>query len=277
MAEYGTSVRTEIVPSRGWQGIDAHELWRFRELVYFMMWRDVKVRYKQTLLGAGWAVLQPALMMVVFTVFLGVMAKVPGANDPIFVYAGILPWTFFATAMANAGNSLITSERLITKIYFPRLAVPLGAVGAAVVDFLVASVLLVGMMLWRGVRPGMSLIMVPIVVVVIGLAAIGMGTLLAALTVAYRDFRYVIPFLTQFWLFATPTAYSALPVGASPWVQGLVMANPLSGLIAAFRAGLFGEHMPWGLLASATALVMVILAGGLLYFRHVEDSLADIV
>ena len=270
-------MRTEIVPSSGWQPINLRELWRFRELLYFLIWRDVKVRYKQTVLGAAWAVLQPAMMMLVFTIFLGVMAKVPSASDPVFVYSGMLPWTFFATAMANAGNSLINSERLITKIYFPRLAVPLAAVGAAIVDFIIASMLLVFMMVWRGISPGIGILMAPIILLLIALAAAGVGTLLAALTVAYRDFRYVIPFLVQFWLFATPTAYSSTPDNPVSWLHLLLVANPMSGLIASFRASMFNEPIPWDLLGPAAILVVVMFLFGCFYFRRVEDSFADII
>ena len=271
------SMSTEIVPSTGWQSINVRELWQFRDLLYFLVWRDVKVRYKQTALGAAWAVLQPAMMMLVFTVFLGIMAKVPSANDPVFVYAGMLPWTFFATAMANAGNSLVNSERLITKIYFPRLAVPLSAVGAAVVDFIIASILLAVMMIWRGISPGSGILMVPVIFGLIALAAAGVGTLLAALTVAYRDFRYAVPFLAQFWLFATPLAYSRPPADAPPWLQMLIAINPMSGLIASFRAAMFNEPIPWNLLAVAATLVTLVFVTACVYFRRVEDSFADIV
>jgi lipopolysaccharide transport system permease protein len=275
--QFENQVTTVIVPDSGWRAFDLQELWRFKGLVYFLIWRDVKVRYKQTVLGAAWAVLQPLMIMLVFTVFLGVMAKVPAANDPVFVYAGVLPWTLFASAMANAATSLIDSERVITKVYFPRLAVPLSAVGAAVPDFFVASTLLVVMMIWRGVYPGAGILMAPVVFVLIVMAAAGMGTLLAALTVAYRDFRYVVPFLVQFWLFATPVAYSRPPADASFWIQMLIAANPLSGLIASFRAAMFNEPIPWGLLAVAASVVVFLFMAGNLYFRRVEDSFADIL
>ena len=200
---------TLIRPAQGWQLINFGELWQFRELLYFLTWRDVKVRYKQTLLGAAWAILQPLLMMVVFTIFFGRMAGVSsgGVPYPLFAYAGLLPWTFFATAIAAAGNSVVGSERLITKIYFPRLAVPFAAVGAAVVDFLIAFGLLIAMMVYYRVAPGWGLLLVPVIFGAILLAALGVGTLLAALNVAYRDFRYVIPFLVQLWMFATPSVY----------------------------------------------------------------------
>jgi lipopolysaccharide transport system permease protein len=268
---------TDIFPSRGWQAVNTRELWQFRELMYFLVWRDVKVRYKQTVLGAAWAVLQPALMMLVFTIFLGVMARVPSASDPVFVYAGMLPWTFFATAMGNAAHSLVNSERLITKVYFPRLAVPLAAVGAAIIDFLIASSLLAVMMIWRGIRPGPEILLLPVIFVFLTLAAAGVGTLLSSLTVAYRDFRYIVPFLVQFWLFATPSAYASVPADASKWIQLLIAVNPISGLIASFRAAAFGDPIPWGLLASGAVLSVVAFIVGCLQFRRVEDSFADIV
>ena len=271
------TMSTVVVPGTGWQAVNVGELWRFRELLLFLVWRDVKVRYKQTVLGAAWAVLQPAMMMLVFTIFLGVMAKVPSASDPVFVYAGMLPWSFFATAMVNASNSVVNSERLITKIYFPRLAVPLAAIGAAIVDFLIASLLMVVMMVWRGIVPGLNCLILPVIFVLITIAAAGIGILLSALTVAYRDVRYIVPFLMQFWLFATPLAYSRPATDGSPWLQTLIAVNPMSGLIGSFRAGVLNEPIPWSLLGSSTLIVVTIFIVGCFYFRRVEGDFADIV
>jgi lipopolysaccharide transport system permease protein len=268
--------RTVIAPSAGWQAVNIRELWRFRELIYFLVWRDVKVRYKQTVLGAAWAVLQPTLLMIVF-VFLGKMTKVPGAGEPVFIYAGMLPWTFFATAMASAGNSLVNSERLITRIYFPRLAVPLAAVGAAIVDFIIASGVLLIMMVWQGKAPGISILMAPIIFALIVIAATGIGTLLAALTVAYRDFRYVIPFLVNFLLIATPTVFWPVSQESLRLSNPLIAINPMSGLIASFRSAMFNEPIPWPLLAVNAAVVLVVLVLACFYFRRVEDTFADIV
>ncbi len=275
---------TLIRPPRGWQLINLRELWQARDLLYFLTWRDVKVRYKQTVLGAAWAVLQPALMMVVFTIFFRRLADVSSGDMPypIFVYAGLLPWTFFATAIANAGNSVVGSERMITKIYFPRLAIPFAAVAAAVVDFLVATGLLSILMLCGGLWPGWQILLAPAIFALILLAAIGVGTLLAALNVAYRDFRYVIPFLVQVWMFATPTIYLDLfhttnPEAQSGLLQTLLALNPLTGLIAGFRAATLGTPMPWHLLGPSAVMVVLIFVAGCFYFRKVEDSFADII
>jgi lipopolysaccharide transport system permease protein len=267
-----------VRPPSGWQCINVCELWRSRELLYFLTWRDVKVRYKQTALGASWAVLQPALMMVVFTIFFGRMAKVPAGDVPypLFVYAGLLPWTFFATAVSSAGNSVVGSERLITKIYFPRLAIPFAAIGAAVVDFLVASGLLLVLMIWYGVTPGTGFLAMPLIFLIIALAAAGVGTMLAALNVAYRDFRYVIPFLLQLWMFATSTVYME-PGEADGFAALLATANPMTGLVGAFRAAVLDQPLPWAALAGAAAIAVLLFGLGCLYFRKVEDSFADII
>jgi lipopolysaccharide transport system permease protein len=270
---------TTIRPSHGWQPINVRELWRYRELIYFLVWRDVKVRYKQTLLGAAWAVLQPAMMMVVFTIFFGRMAGVSSGDlpYPLFVYAGLLPWTFFATAIANAGNSVVGSERLITKIYFPRLAIPFAAVGAAVVDVGFAFGLLVVLMLYYGLMPGVSLLLVPVIFVLIILAATGVGTMLAALNVAYRDFRYVIPFLIQVWMFATPTVYMHLSEESPAGLKAVLAINPITGLVAAFRAATLGGAVPWVELVISFGCAAFLFLAGCLYFRKVEDSFADVI
>jgi lipopolysaccharide transport system permease protein len=240
------------------------------------------VRYKQTLLGALWAILQPALMMVVFTIFFGRLARVSsgGVDYSVFAYTGLLPWMFFATAIANAGNSVVGSERLITKVYFPRLAVPLASVGAALVDSLIAGGLLIVLMLYHGIVPGVSLLLVPLFMALIMLAAVGVGTMLAALNVAYRDFRYVIPFLTQFWMFATPTVYMQPDKEASGVLRLFLAANPMTGLISAFRAAVLGEAagpIDWSQVALAGLLSVLLFLAGCLYFRRVEDSFADVI
>jgi lipopolysaccharide transport system permease protein len=269
---------TVIEPARGWQPVNVAELWQFRELIAFLIWRDVKIRYKQTALGAAWAILQPAMMMVVLTVFFAHMAHVSSGGLPyeVFVYAGLLPWTFFAAAIANSSNSIVSAERLITKIYFPRLAIPFAAVGAAVVDFTIAFGLLVVLMIWYGVVPGFGLLLVPVIFGIILLAAVGVGTLLAALNVSYRDFRHVVPMLIQVWMFATPTIYLEPTAGGnlSWW---LLRLNPLAGLIAAFRAACLGGDIPWMQLGISSVVVVVVFVAGCFYFRKAEDGFADII
>jgi lipopolysaccharide transport system permease protein len=268
---------TVIEPARGWSLIDVGELWRYRELLFLLCWRDIKVRYKQTALGAAWAVLQPAMLMVVFTIFFNRMAGIQSGEVPypLFALAGLLPWTFFASAVTNAGNSVVGSERLITKIYFPRLAIPFSAVGAAVVDFAVAFGLLAGLMLVYGQSPGANLWLAPLVVLSVAMTAAGVGTFLAALNVVYRDVRYVIPFFVQLGMFATPTIYMQLPEGGG-W-QGLLALNPLTSLIAAFRSCVLGGEVPWVGLAVSTAFGLACFATGCLYFRKTEDDFADII
>jgi lipopolysaccharide transport system permease protein len=278
-AEPSEPPMTRIRPPRGWQGINLRELWQARELGFFLVWRDVKIRYKQTALGAAWAVLQPLMMMIVFTIFFGRMAGMPSGDlpYPLFAFAGLLPWTFFACAIANGGNSVVMSERLITKIYFPRLAIPFASVGAALVDFLIAFAMLLVLMAWYGVAPGWGFLAAPVVLAVIVLAALAVGTTLAALQVAYRDFRYVIPFLVQVWLFATPTVYMQPNRGGGMGLATLLELNPMSVLIASFRAACLGGTIPWGPFAIATAAVVLAFVAGCLYFRRVEEGFADII
>ncbi len=270
---------TSIRPEAGWQPINVRELWQYRELLFFLVWRDVKVRYKQTALGAAWAILQPMLMMVVFTVFFGRMAGISSGDlpYPVFCYLGLLPWTFFATAITGAGNSVVGSERLITKIYFPRLAVPFAAGGAAVVDFLIAFTLLAGMMVWYGVHPGLTTLMAPVIFLIILLLALGIGTLLAGLNVAYRDFRYVIPFLVQIWMFATPTVYMQPGKNSGGWIHALLALNPMTGLFAAFRASCRGGAISWGQFGLSAIFAIVVFFAGCLHFRRMERNFADII
>lgn len=303
---------TIIEARSGWQPIDLAELWHYRELLYFLVWRDVKVRYKQTALGIAWAILQPTLMMVVFTLVLGrIRGKSLGDIPyPLFAYAGFLPWTFFATAISTAGQSVVTAERLITKVYFPRLAIPLSAIGAALLDFALASLVLAAIMAWYRIAPGPSLLLAPALVALLALAAAGVGILLAALNVAYRDVRHALPFLVQLWLFATPAIYlqpatvehSVRPAAATSSdsliteneameqtqvdaeaeaVQSggfrLLSLNPLEGLITFFRCAVLNQPLPWRQLAYPAILIPCLLAVGSLYFRRVEDSFADII
>jgi len=268
-----------IEPPRGWQGIDMAELWRYRELLFFLTWRDVKVRYKQTVLGAAWAVLQPAMMMVVFTIFFGRLANVSSGDVwyPLFALCGLLPWFFFSTALTNAANSVVGSERLITKIYFPRLAVPVAAVAAAAVDFVVACSLLAVLVAFQGVWPGWQILLAPVVFVIVALFAAGLGALLAALNVAYRDFRYVVPFLIQVGMFATPTIYLQPSGNEGTMVKLLLALNPLTSLVSAFRASVLGGPIHWSGLGVALLASLALLVMGSLYFRRIEDRFADII
>lgn len=277
-------VRVVIEPPSRWEWVNLSELWRYRELLFFLTWRDVKVRYKQTVLGAAWAVLQPALMMVVFTVFFGRLAGVStdGIPQPLFFLTGVLPWFFFSTAVTNAANSVVGSERLITKIYFPRLAVPFATVAAAAVDLIVAGSLLVVVMIGYAafgypIALGWQLALVPVAVALVGLTATGLGTLLAALNVAYRDIRYVVPFCIQIGMFATPAIYMRSTGNEGQAVGLLMAANPMNSLVETFRAGLLGGPIPWAGLGVAALAALLLLVVGCLYFRKVEDRFADIV
>lgn len=267
-----------IRSSNGGNSLELREVWEFRELLYFLIWRDIKVRYKQTVLGAAWAIVQPFLTMVVFSIFFGYLGRMPseGVPYPIFTYCGLLPWTLFANALNQAANSLVLEEKVITKVYFPRVIVPMAAVLAGLMDFAIAFVVLVGMMLFYGVVPGVALLTIPLFVLLAAGTALAVGLWLAALNVKYRDVRYVIPFLIQFWLFATPVAYpsSLIP---EPWrtIYGL---NPMAGVVEGFRwALLHTEKGPGPMLALSALTVVGLLTGGLYYFRRLEESFADLV
>jgi lipopolysaccharide transport system permease protein len=278
--------RTTILPPRGWQVVDFRELWRFRELIFFLIWRDVKVRYKQTLLGAAWAILQPLMMMVVFTIFFSRLAGVDSGDVPypLFAFAGLLPWTFFTNAVTQAGQSVVTNQNLITKVYFPRLIVPVGAVGAGVVDFVIAFGMLLAMMAWAafsgsggGIAPGWGLLVLPVVLLGLLLAALGVGFLLSALTVAYRDFRYVVPFMMQLWMFATPSIYlDADHYSGAGWRAWLPL-NPVYGLISNFRHAMLGGTIDAASLACSVAVSALLFVTGCWYFRRVERNFADII
>lgn len=269
---------TVIRPSRGWVALNLRELWERRELLYFLVWRDVKVRYKQTVIGAAWAILQPFLMMIVFSVFFGRLAKVPsdGIPYPIFAYCALLPWQLFANALTESGNSLVANQRLVTKIYFPRLAIPIAAVLAGLVDFVIAFVVLLGMMFYYGIVPTVAVLTLPLFILLAIATALAAGVWLSALNVQYRDVRYTIPFLTQFWLFATPIAYSSSLV-PEQW-RVLYGLNPMAGVVEGFRWALLGKEGSIGLMIVASALVVgVLLIGGLIYFRRVEKTFADVI
>jgi len=254
------------------------ELWEYRELLYFLTWRDIKVRYKQTVLGAAWAVIQPFGMMLVFTVFFGRLVGVPsdGLPYPIFAYTALLPWQLFSRALTDASTSLVINERLITKVYFPRLLIPLSAVLASLVDFAIAFVLLLGMMVFYGIVPTGSVLMLPLFVLLALMTALGTGFWLSALNAQYRDVRYTLPFLTQFWLFATPVVYPSSLV-PEQW-RLLYGLNPMTGVVEGFRWALLGKTgAPDVMLAVSAIAVLATFIGGLYYFSRVEETLADVV
>ncbi len=270
-----------VRPARGWVPLAMGEIWEFRELLYFLVWRDVKVRYKQTVLGAAWAVLQPLATMVVFSLFFGRLAGIEnriesGIPYPIYTFCALLPWQLFATAIGTAGNSLVNEQRLIQKVYFPRLLVPLSAVLGGLVDFAVAFVLLLGMMVYYGVYPGAGIVALPALVLLALAAAAAVGVWLSALNVHFRDFRYTLPFLTQFWLFITPVAY---PTDLVPEKYRLLYGlNPMTGVVEGFRWALLGREDPPGIeLVASVAATLVLLTAGLFYFRRMERTFADIV
>jgi lipopolysaccharide transport system permease protein len=270
---------TVIEPRKGWQVVDLGELWRYHELLFFLTWRDVKVRYKQTALGAAWAILQPLATMLVFSLFFGRVASSPTAAIPypLFVLAGLVPWMFFANAIGSAGQSVVGNERLVTKIYFPRLIIPMSAVGAGLVDLAISLALLLVMMLAYGVVPGAGLVLVPVVILGLVVAALGVGMLLAALTVAYRDFRHIVPFMVQLWMFATPIIYLQAGDAIGPRWRWLLHLNPAYGLIDNFRRALLGDGPDPRSLTVSWAVGLALLAAGALYFRRVERDFADII
>ncbi|HEX6106151.1 MAG TPA: ABC transporter permease [Gemmatimonadales bacterium] len=265
-----------IQPSRGWVPLHLRELWTYRELLYFLVWRDIKVRYKQTALGAAWAIIQPFFTMVVFSIFFGALAKLPsdGVPYPIFTYSALVPWTYFATALAMSSNSLVDHARLITKVYFPRLLVPAASVLAGLVDLAIASIVLIGMMLYYGMVPGAAVVFLPLFVLLAAATALGVGLWLSALNVQYRDVRYTIPFLVQFWLFVTPVAYSSSLV-PERW-RALYGLNPMTGVVEGFRWALLDKEPPGALLLVSGASVILLLTAGLFYFRRMERRFADI-
>lgn len=267
-----------IRPPGGWTAIGLKELWEYRELLYFLTWRDIKVRYKQTVLGAAWAILQPFLMMVVFSLFFGYLAGVPsdGIPYPVFTYCALLPWQLFAHALGESSNSLVANERLITKVFFPRLVVPLSAVLGGLVDFMIAFVILLGMMAYYRIVPTVMVLTLPLFILLAIITALAVGLWLSALNVKYRDVRYTIGFITQFWLFATPVAYSSTLV-PHRW-RALYGLNPMAGVVEAFRWALLGrKEGPGAMLAVSVVVVVLLLVGGLYYFRRMEQTFADVV
>ena len=267
-----------IKPSKGWKLIDFKELYRYRELLYFLTWRDIKVRYKQTLLGATWAILQPFFMMIVFTLFFGKMAKIPsdGVPYPIFSYSGLLLWTYFSGAVTASSNSLVGGANLVTKIYFPRLIMPTASALAGLLDYIIATSILFLMMFWYHFTPSPAMFLLPFLMFCAFMTATGVGMWLSALNVKYRDIRYVIPFLIQLWLFATPVIYPASMLPKK--YQWLLSLNPMGGVIEAHRACILGNKaIDWVSLGISVSITILIFVTGILYFKRMEKSFADVI
>jgi lipopolysaccharide transport system permease protein len=275
--DYLTSTHVTIIQPSKWRSLDLKELWAYRELLWVLTERDVRVRYKQTVLGIAWAVLQPVLSMIIFSIFFGKLAKMPsdGLPYPIFVYAALLPWTFFANAINQSSSSLVSSSNLISKVYFPRLIIPLSSVGTWLIDFVIAGLILLVMMLFYGIGWTWNLLFAPFLLLAVIFTALGVGTLLSALTVAYRDFRYVVPFMVQIWMFATPVVYPASLV-PEQW-QWLLYLNPMAGLIEGFRACFLGLPFDFGAIAISFSIATAFFVLGILYFERVERRFADII
>jgi len=268
----------KIRPSRGWIPLRLEDLWEYRELLYFLTWRDIKVRYKQTVLGAVWAILQPFLTMVVFSIFFGRLAKLPSDNIPypIFSYSALVVWTFFANGVTSSSNSMVAEANTIKKVYFPRLVIPVAAVFSGVVDFVLAFIVLIGMMAFYGITPSAAVFWLPLFFLLAFITALGVGLWLSAMNVMFRDVRYALPFLIQIWLFATPIAYSAsLLKGTWKTLYGL---NPMVGVVEGFRWALLGvETRPGPMIAVSSFVSIVLLVSGAYYFRRMERSFADVV
>ncbi len=269
---------TDIEPSRGRLSLKLKDMWEYRELLYFLVWRDIKVRYKQTLLGAAWAILQPFMTMVIFTVVFGRLAKIPsdGIPYPVFVYAALVPWTFFANGLTQSSNSLVGNANLITKVYFPRLIIPVSSVLSGFLDFLFSFAVLLGMMIYYKMPPSLNMVWLPLLLMLAWAVSLGVGLWLSALNVKYRDVRYLVPFLIQSWLFATPVAYPSSLL-SEPWrtIYGL---NPMVGVVEGFRWVLCGTtNVSLPLMLSSSLVAVTLLVTGAFYFRQMEKSFADTV
>lgn len=269
---------TYLKPAKGWLSIDFKELWRYRELIYFLTWRDIKVRYKQAVLGIAWAVLQPLMTMVIFTVIFGTLLGTPsqGIPYPLFSLSALLPWQLFASALQRSSTSLVGNANLLTKIYFPRLAIPLASIFAALVDFLISFVVLIGVMVYYHYMPGWNALWLPLLVLLALLTALAVGLWLSALNVQYRDIQQIVPFLIQVWMYASPIVYpiDTIPEGIWRWLYSL---NPMVGVIQGFRWALLGGTPPDLTLVISVAMVLILLVSGLYYFRRMEKIFADIV
>ena len=268
---------TVIEPRTGWRMLDWRELWAYRELLWVLTTRDIKVRYKQTFLGAGWAILRPIMAMAIFSVVFGQFARIPsdGLPYPLFVYAGLLPWTFFAGATATAGQSLLGSAHLVSKVYFPRLIIPFASVGASLVDLLISTGVLLAMMAWYGASWTANLLLAPMLVVLLTFLSMAIGTLLAALTVQFRDFTHITPFIIQIWMYATPVVFPASLV-PDRW-RWLLFVNPMAGVVDAFRSCFLGKPFDWASITVSAAAALLIFIVAAAYFERLERRFADII
>jgi len=275
----GSVEEVVIAPSHGWVPLNLRETWRYRELLYFLSWRDIKVRYKQTVIGAAWAIIQPFMTMVVFSLFFGQLAHIPsdGVPYPIFSYAALVPWQFFAGGLSASSNSLVGSTYLITKVYFPRLIIPLSSIASGVVDFLLAFVVLIILMLLYGIVPTANIIWLPALLLLAFVTALGVGLWLSAMNVQFRDVRYVVPFMVQFWMFATPIAYPSSLI-ENPVLRALYGINPMTGVVEGFRWALLGtQTAPDAMILVSVLAALVLLISGAFYFRRMEKTFADVV
>jgi lipopolysaccharide transport system permease protein len=267
-----------IEPTRGWVALQLKELWAYREMLGFLIWRDIKVRYKQTALGAAWAIIQPISTMIIFSLFFGRLGKIPsdGIPYPIFAYTALVPWSFFAQGLTQASNSLVGSANLIKKVYFPRLAVPIAAVTSGLVDLALAFMVLLGMMLYFGIVPGIKILWLPLLLLLTLTTSLGVSLWLSALNVHFRDVRHIIPFLTQLWMFATPIAYPSSLL-SEPW-RTLYSLNPMVGVVEGFRWALLGtETAPGPMVIVSSLAALAILVSGTFYFRRLEKTFADVI
>jgi len=268
-----------IQPSKSWVALNLRDLWSYRELLYFLTWRDVKVRYKQTLLGVAWAIMQPLFTMLIFTLFFGKLGgfdtRTEGMPYPLFAFAGLLPWTFFANAVTNSSNSLVGSANLITKVYFPRMIIPGAAVAAGFVDFAISFVMLIGLMFYYKIALTATLLLLPVLVILTAALALGVGMWLSALNVKYRDIRFALPFLIQLWMFMSPIIF---PTNFLPpkWRWALAL-NPLTGIIEGYRSSIFGRPVDWSALGISTLIIVLLVVYASYSFRRMEKTFADIV
>ena len=270
--------RTVITPSIGWLSVDLREIWAYRELLWILAWRDVSVRYKQSIVGIGWAIIQPVMTMIIFTIIFGKFAKLPsdGIPYPVFAFCALLPWNYFARSLGDSSDSLVGSSQLITKVYFPRLILPISKVFAGLIDLFIAFIILLGMMVWYRIVPTAGILLLPVFIFVAMLAALGVGFWFTALNVLYRDVKFVVPFLIQFWMYASPVAYStSLVPDKWKWIYGL---NPMVGVIEGFRWALLGKTAPLiSMFIIPNFIVFVMLITGLYFFKRMEKTFADII